>query len=49
MSMSSITKEKYLKLKENLKELKTEYDTMKKISVEEMWENDLSLFEKNYK
>lgn len=49
MSMSSITKEKYLKLKENLKELKTEFNEIKEITIEQMWENDLTLFEKQFK
>ena len=44
--MSSITKEKYTKLKEDIKKLKEEYDMLKKISVEEMWINDLIELEK---
>ena len=49
MPMSSITKEKYMKLKEDIKKLKEEYDILKKITVEEMWINDLVELERKLK
>ena len=42
MPMSSITKEKYLKLRDQLIELKNEYKKLIDTSIENMWKNDLS-------
>ena len=42
MPMHSITKEKYIKLKETIKELKNKLTEIKNISIEEMWLNDLN-------
>ena len=41
MPIHSITKERYMKLKESIKELKTEYDNIKELSLESLWINDL--------
>ena len=41
MPMHSITKEKYLKLKEQLLELKENYKILLNTSIEQMWKNDL--------
>jgi DNA topoisomerase-2 len=41
MPMSSITKEKYMKMKEQLLELKNQYKDLVAISVEDMWKKDL--------
>lgn len=41
MPLSSITKEKYEKLKENIKELNNQLNILKKETVEEMWKKDL--------
>ena len=41
MPLSSITKEKYNKLKEQIKELNVELTTVKKQTVEDMWKTDL--------
>jgi DNA topoisomerase-2 len=49
MSMISITKERYMKLKETLKELKTELVKIKSTTPEEMWQNDLTEFLKYFK
>ena len=46
MPMHSITKERYTKLKENLKQLKTEFDNIKNITIEDMWLNDLAELKK---
>lgn len=42
MPMSSITKEKYMKLKETIKNLKAELDTIKSLTIEDMWKTDLT-------
>lgn len=42
MPISSITKEKYAKLKEQIKELNAELSNIKKETIEEMWKKDLS-------
>ena len=42
MPLSSITKEKYNKLKEQIKELNNQLNTLKKETIEEMWKKDLS-------
>lgn len=47
MPMSSITKEKYTKLKDQIKDLKTELTNIKNLSIEEMWGNDLQLIQKH--
>lgn len=41
MPVHSITKEKYLKLKDQLLSLKSEYNELINLSVEQMWKNDL--------
>ena len=40
--MSSITKEKYLKLKDQLIELRNEYKKLVSTSIEDMWKADLT-------
>lgn len=47
MSMISITKERYMKLKENLKLLKEELAIIKAINVEDIWINDLTELSKH--
>ena len=47
MPVGLITKERYLKLKESLKELKEKYDKIKAKSIEQFWEDDLTELLKN--
>lgn len=49
MSMYNITKEYYIKLKEKLKELKEQYNTIKSISIEQLWLDDLTQLNKKLK
>jgi DNA topoisomerase-2 len=49
MPMSSITKEKYVKLKEQLIEMKNEYKRLFNSTIEDLWKSDLTELLKEYK
>lgn len=49
MPMNSITKEKYLKLREQLLNMKNEYKELISITIEDMWKKDLADLLKEFK